>query len=107
MNPAIQAAAAAVAEARSVAEGTESEVVTKTEARNLIAGRIEALDAERVGIVSTRKAGGDDPSHGARLALIAADRDGSQEILAEADAELATARVANQDAAAIQQLRIN
>jgi hypothetical protein len=99
MTPSINAAAFAVAEARSIAECTTAAVATKTEARNVINSRIGALDAERSGIVSARKAGGDDPRHGVRLALIAADREGLQELMAEADADLATARSAHQDAA--------
>src|SRR6185437_10153151 len=94
-NETIEAAAAQVVGAKERAAVTGDALAAVTSRRDGLKARIDALTAERGTIVAARKAGNTDPEHGPRLALIGADLEGLGEIMADADAEVAKAKAAD------------
>ncbi len=100
-NSAIDQAAAALAEARVTADQTAAVLADATAVLDNLVARIGALETERTEIVTSRRAGANDPAHGARLALLAVDLEGLQEIAAGAERDVAAARAAHDEATSV------
>jgi hypothetical protein len=84
MNEAIKSAAGQLAAAKLEAEQAGTALTAADAAVAKVRERIGVLNAERSEIVGARKAGRTSPKHGARLAELAADLEGLNEIHAEA-----------------------
>src|SRR6266404_3617436 len=84
MTDAIKAAAETVAAAKLQSEQGAAALEAAGAALDKVRARIADLDSERVQIVADRKTGMTTPKHGPRLAEIAADLEGLNEIRAEA-----------------------
>ncbi len=94
----IEAAAQAAVNAHTAAEEAVKNLTERTAERDRLRGRIDALKAERSGIVAERASGQDDPAHGQRLQLIAADIEGLEELIRPIEADAVKAQTAAQQA---------
>jgi len=88
----VEAAARQVAEASASVEEARAPLAAAQAHRDRIAGRIDALEAERSSIVSRRAQGDECDDDAARLALIAADTEGLRGLLATAEGALVAPR---------------
>jgi hypothetical protein len=99
VHAAIDAAAAAIADAKLAAQDAEDALAPAVARRDVIAERIADLETERASILAARRNGHqDDDTHGPRLVLIAADVDDLAAMLTEADTEVAPLRQAHEEA---------
>jgi len=90
----VEAAGRHVAEASAAVEESRAPLAAAEAHRDRIAGRLGVLDAQRAAIVSRRAGGDEEPDDAARLALIAADREGLASLLVAAEAALVEPRAA-------------
>jgi chromosome segregation ATPase len=94
-NTAIDAAAAAIADARLALDEATAAVTPAAVHRDAVAKRITDLESERSNILADRRTGHqDDAEHGPRLMLISVDLDELKVMLAEADAQVTPLRQA-------------
>jgi chromosome segregation ATPase len=92
VNHEIAGAAHTVASAQQQLENASAELASASEAYNQVGQRVIALNAKRDGIILRRQRGDQRPDDAAELALIDADRQGLDPILAEAQAAMDAAR---------------
>ncbi len=92
-NPAIAAAAHALAAATAQHDHAREGLVKAEAARSLIAERIEAKEMERSALIARRQAGKGQDGDGARLELIRIDLEGLAEMLKAEDANVSAALV--------------
>jgi hypothetical protein len=98
-NTAIDAAAAAIADARLALDDADAALAPAVANRDVVAKRIVVLEAERASIVAARRDGNrDDATDGARIALIDVDTAELKTMLTEADAEVNPLRQATEEA---------
>jgi hypothetical protein len=94
----LKSLAASIVTAEAAVDLAATRVADAAGARNKILARISAYTAERT-VISARRAGGDhQPGDGASLELIAVDREGLEDLMPAAEAELAAANGEHADA---------
>jgi hypothetical protein len=93
-NIGIQAAAAAVVEARTALEEASARVAKAEQERAPVLERVNALAAERASILAERAADRPSADHGARLATNSADTEILAEVLARREGEVAAMKSA-------------
>lgn len=98
MHPAIAAGSRALAEAERTLHHASGALASAEAARDNIDTRIADLVTQRAAIVARRAGGNHQPDDGSQLALIAADVDGLQAMIPDADAVAAAARLPVQTA---------
>lgn len=98
LDPTIAAAARQLAQAEFAAESATSALREAEAARDLVRSRLTDMEGQRRGIGARRAAGDQRDDDGQALALIAADTEALDGILAKKDADLVAARATAEQA---------